>query len=141
MTDHEYAFLCRVCSEESMSLVSLFPFEAAMVDTFASSGLVDVTIGGDVLATPLAFTALNSEKDRRDRIEQLRKDAADQQAAEEEHRRSQESQRAVELKQSRKHDYLVAIFGAIAGSLATLLVEHANEFFEILLDYIKPLLQ
>lgn len=80
-----------------------------------------------------------ADQERRQRLEEQREEHARKKAEAEEKERRYAAHNAVEKRKDRKHDYAVAAFGAVLGSLLTLVVQHADCLFNALVNVVRVL--
>lgn len=96
-------------------------------------GGIDPIIARGLIARPepsyrLNFLGSNALKE----FEQERIKCAEHEAE----KNADKAQAVKDKRQDRKHDYLVALFGAIVGSLFTLLFEHIGEVVAFIKDFL-----
>lgn len=115
------------------------PFSFSRVELLVRDGLVDerTLLPPDkerAYSRGLSCYAISAAgEDALTMYEQLREKKSERKAQEEDDR----FQSAINRKKERHHDFLVAIVGAITGSLCTLLAEH----FDSILSFVKSLIK
>lgn len=105
-------------------------------------GLVEATttaLNGYSSAGLTTYAITNAGRQRLHALEQAAQKNAKAEARKQPQDCTQTAQRKVQDRENGKHDYAVAAFSAVLGSLCTLLMEHANGLINAVHDVVRAL--